>query len=419
MSKIVKLLLLALAVKIFVSLFVWHPDVRNHMDWGIRFWEYGPGRFYAPESNVWSFTWPNQPPGTVYIFAGAEKLFEAVFASFWFLNVNIPLFPSNIMLFFETNLYPAFLKLPSILADAGIAYLIYKIFKDQKKEKIGVFGAILFLTNPVIWYNSTIWGQTDAVINFFALLSFYFLLKRTLFLSLIAFLLSLYIKASLLIFAPIFLIVAIKQSYAARRWAVSIVACLGLVLFLTLPFSVNQNPAVYLFEVYQKKVFTEQLQVITANAFNIWAVVTGIHERPHSLTFIIFSYKIWGYFLFALAAIPASFLVWKKQDYRSVFWSLAIISFSSFMFLTNMHERYLYPFFIPATILAAENRKLLPAYWAVAGLNLVNLYNFWWTPKIVPLVDILSAGNRLLPRILGFVNFVLFIWFYRQFKKVK
>src|SRR5258706_5109024 len=128
----------ALVGRIILSFIIWHPDINNHIDWGIRFFQYGPAKFFAPETNVWSYTWPNQPPGTIYMFAGIRKLFEFLFGIFWTINVKVPVFPSAIITFFESNLYPALLKLPSIIADIGIAYLIYKLTKKT-------FAAILWL----------------------------------------------------------------------------------------------------------------------------------------------------------------------------------------------------------------------------------------------------------------------------------
>ncbi|UCG54653.1 MAG: hypothetical protein JSV32_00065, partial [Dehalococcoidia bacterium] len=186
---------------------------------------------------------------------------------------------------------------------------------------------------------------------------------------------------------------------------------------MTLPFS-RGEPFGWLINIYNKKVFTEQLQVITANAFNIWATLTGIHEQPHTLLLGPFSYQIWGLFLFGASLIYPLYLVFKKQDDKSIFWSLAIISFSSFMLLTNMHERYLYPLFPVFTILVVMDKKLLPYYWAVSGLSLINLYNFWWIPRIEWLVTLMSTRDRLMPRILGLVNFGLFVSFYTRFLRL-
>lgn len=414
MKKLIKILVIAFVFRLILSFIIWHPDVNNHVDWGIRFWEYGPAKFFAPETNVWSYTWPNQPPGTIYIFAAIRKLFEFVFNFFWWINVSVSIFPSGVITFFESNLYPALLKLPSILADLGIGYLIFRILSKNGNEKLGKLAAIVFLINPIIWYNSSVWGQTDSLVNFFALLAFVLLLERRLMVAILALSLSIYIKASLLIFIPIFLVLVIVQKHKALEVLTGVLLSLVIVLLLTLPFS-NGNPLVWLYYLYRDKVFTQQLQVITANAFNIWAALTGIHEKPHTLLAGPFTYQFWGNSLFALAYIPILYLVYKRKDYKSVFWALSIASFSSFMLLTNMHERYLYPFFPVFTIIAATTPSLWPVYWTVSGINLLNLYNFWWVPRIKLLIDFMSFGGRLMPRILGLLNFGLFAYLYSHF----
>lgn len=403
-KKLLWILAGAFLFRLILAFLVWHPDLNNHIDWGIRFWQYGPGKFFAPETNVWSYTWPNQPPGTIYLFAGIRKLFEFVFGLFWLINIKIPAFPSGIITFFESNLYPALLKLPSILADIGIAYLIFKLTRKS-------WAAVLWLVNPVIWYNSAVWGQTDALINFLALLSFYLLFKKKLVWAVLAMAFCLYTKASLAIFLPIFAIVAWRQKYRSSQYVLAVVGSLLAVGIATLPFS-RSEPFSWLVNLYQTKVFTQQLQVITANAFNIWASIAGIHERPQTLPFLGLTYQYWSYILFGLAFAPILYSVWKKQDARTVVWALALSSFSSWMLLTNMHERYLYPLFPYLTILVGMNLVSLYPYILVSLLSLLNLYNFWWMPEIGFIKSFLSFGDRLMPRVFGGVNLILLMYLF-------
>lgn len=413
-NKLFWILILAFVFRTILSFIVWHPDINNHIDWGIRFFQYGPAKFYAPESNVWSFTWPNQPPGSIYMFAVIRKLFEFVFSIFWWVNVKIPAFPSIIISYFESNLYPALLKLPSILSDLGIAVLIYKLVKMVKSEKLAILGSVIFLANPVIWYNSSVWGQTDAIINFFALLSFFFLLKKKLIPAVLALAVSFYIKISLVIFIPIFVIIALRQKYSVSEWLKSFGLSLLLIGIATLPFSKGE-PFGWLLSLYQNKVLGQQLQVITANAFNLWSMIAGIHERPQTLMLGPLTYQLWGTILFLVGYIPSLFLVYKRQDLKAIAWSLVLAAFSSFMLLTNMHERYLYPLFPAFTILSVLELSLLPLYWFVSGLNLLNLYNFWFVPKIKIIVDFLSFDNRIMPRILGGINFIAYLSIAKKF----
>ena len=161
--------------------------------------------------------------------------------------------------------------------------------------------------------------------------------------------------------------------------------------------------------------FVQQLHVITANAFNLWAGLTGTHEQPEILPYLGLTFRLWGLILFVIAYIPTLYLVYKKQDVKSVLWALSISAFSSFMLLTNMHERYLYPLFAPLTVLVVTSQISIFAYLLISGICLLNLYHLWWEPRIQVLIDFMSAGNRLVPRILGFLNFSLFLTFYKRF----
>ena len=401
------LIVFLLILRIIFSFVVWHPDLNNHADWGVRFFEYGASNVYSPDANVWSYTWPNQPPGTMYMFAGIRKMYEFVFKVFWQVNIKVPAFPSAIISYFETNLYPALLKLPAILSDFGIAYIIYKWTRKK-------WAGVLWLLNPVVWYNSTIWGQYDSVINLLALLSFYLLSKKKLNVSLLAFALSIYVKASLLIFAPIFLILALRQRYKIGNWMMAVGLSLLVILILTIPFT-DKNSLIWLYELYSKKIFVQQLHLITANAFNLWAAVAGIHERPDSLPFLGLTYKLWGYILFAISYVPLLIKVYKKQDLKTVVWVLALAAFSSFVLLTNMHERYLYPLFPYLTVLFAFGEVKVWKYWVISIISLLGMYNFWFMPRIESLVSFLSFGDRLTPRILGFLMFTLFLLLYKRF----
>lgn len=417
MKKAYIAIILILVIKIALSFSAYHDDLKNHMDWGIRFWQYGASGFYT--SNVWSFTWPNQPPGTIYIFALTRKIFESLFALFSFLHFSLKIFPGSLLLYLEQNLYPSVTKLPAILADFGIAFLIYKIIYHDLKmsRKKALIAAFMFILNPVVWYNSTIWGQYDSVINFFALLSFYLLNHKNLILAFLFFILSIYIKASLLIFLPVFLLISIKQKYKFKEYLSALLVSLFTVFILTIPFS-QAEPLTWLTYIYTHRVFNEQLQLITANAFNLWNLIAGIDAKPQTLNFLGANYQYYGYILTLFFSIPIFKLLLKKNDAKSAIWSLAVISFLTFMFLTNMHERYLYPLFPYMTILAVVYSELLPIYILVSIISLINLYNFWWVPDISFLVNILSAGGRLATRFLSAVNLMLFTYFYLHFLKI-
>jgi len=295
-----------------------------------------------------------------------------------------------------------------------MAYIIFKLVKEKLGEKRAQIAALVFLFNPAIWYNSIIWGQYDSVNNFFALLSFYYLLKRNLTGSTISFLISIYIKLSLIIFAPILLVVAIGQKYSFQTYNKSLVFTLIAFLLIFAPFS-QGNVFLWVYELYANRVSVVQLQLITANAFNLWAGIAGIHRMSHDILLGPLSYKLWGAILFTISSIPPAVLLIKDRGVESVFWALSIVTLSSFMLLTNMHERYLYPFFVVFLVVAIRNRRVMVYYVLFSLINILNLYNFWWIPRITILINFLSFSDRLVPRILGIAGTILFVYIYRDF----
>ena len=54
-------------------------------------------------------------------------------------------------------------------------------------------------------------------------------------------------------------------------------------------------------------------------------------------------------------------------------------------------------------------------YIAISLVALLGMYNFWFVPKIDLIVSFLSFENRLMPRILGFLMFAMFLNLYRLY----
>jgi len=73
-----------------------------------------------------------------------------------------------------------FLKLPNILADVGIGYLLINLPRDTKYEKAVLF---LWILNPYTIQISSIWGAFDPLCTFLTLYSVYLLSKKKFYLS--------------------------------------------------------------------------------------------------------------------------------------------------------------------------------------------------------------------------------------------
>ena len=416
-----KILLLALLVRIIFIFGPYHPDLGNHLDWGNRFWQYGPKSFYS--ESIWSVSWPNQPPGTMYLWALASLVNKLIFNFAWYLNLKIPVFPSTLIPFLQNHLHPALVKIPSVLAEVGIGWIIYSLIKlFSNQEKKALFGASLFLFNPVTIYNSAIWGQTDGLINFFSLLALFLFFKRKYFWAILSFMLSIYIKLSLIIFLPLFLLLFLREKIRLIKVVAYFLIAIFCLVIISLPF-VQGNAFNWLKNLYITRVFGGQGNMLTANAFNLWAIIFGIDfSRPDLGTFFGVTYKYWGIFLFGISYLLTLYGLFKKKFENQTFLlSFVLIALSSFMFLTNMHERYLYPAFPYLSILVGEGIISFGWYFVISFIHLLNLYNLWFYPRINFLINFLEFDGivKIFSLTLLFLLFFLFRFLIESRPKLK
>jgi len=98
-----------------------------------------------------------------------------------------------------------------------------------------------------------------------------------------------------------------------------------------------------------------------------------------------------------------------------------LIALSSFMFLTNMHERYLYPAFPYLSILVGEGIISFGWYFVISFIHLLNLYNLWFYPRINFLINFLEFGGivKIFSLTLLFLLFFLFRFLIENRPKLK
>lgn len=411
-SKIKKIIYIALIIRL-ILLFITasHPDITNHLDWGQKLWQYGPKIFY--EQIFWSVSWPNQPPASILLFGLIYKIYSLIFSFFSTINQSIPLFPSKIIPILEANLYIWLTKIPFILSDILIGFFIYKIVKILKNSKTAMVGMTIWLFNPAIIYNSTIWGQTDSLINLFIIISIYFFIQKKYFGWLFFYLFSLYFKLSLLIYLPIYFVISLSLIKQNKNIFIDISKAFVLWLILlfihNLPFKMDgKNFYQWIIYIYKTKVFDRQGDMLTGNAFNLWTIVYSINlsiKKDQLLYF--FKTSTLSYLLVSICYL---FSVINAYKTKKIISSLFLVSFFIFLFFTNIHERYLYPIFPLMSIITVINPKIISfkKYGLISLIHLLNLYNLWFYPNIDILKNILIFDNFLVPRILSFVLIYLY-----------
>ncbi len=414
-SKIKTILLIALLLRIFlVIVFSWHPDLLNHIDWGNRFLNLGARKIY--ENIFWGVSWLNQPLGTALLFASCAFLKNIIFSFFEFLNQNISIFPSSIIPILETNLHVWLVKLPFILADIGLGFLIYKIVY-KFKPKLATLAAAIFLFNPVLIYNSAIWGQTDSLINLLAISGFYFIFQKKYFAGIWLFLFGFLFKMSLIIYLPIFGLLLIKQIKDWKKMILPILLFIVFLFLIALPFKLDGFTSFrWLWYMYTNRVLVRQGSMLNGNAFNLWTLIFSIDLSKSEFTKVFgLSYQLIGRILFILSLIPICLKFIKtKLTISSLFSALVLSAFSCFIFMTNMHERYLYPIFplISVLLFVPKTKFNLKNLIILSVIHFLNLYNLWFYPQINLLKNFLISNNFLTCRVLSAILIIVYIKYF-------
>ena len=170
------------------------------------------------------------------------------------------------------------------------------------------------------------------------------------------------------------------------------------------------------------------------NAYNFWYLLLGPlkAEGNDQQILFLFSYRIWGYILFAISLMLTLFpliktillnikskhpFVISKSFVASIFLTAGLISLSFFFFSTEMHERYAHAAIIMLGIYSLIKNRYL-AYILVSLAYFLNLERIL---GYLNSVDHTSPifGSRFVASLYLLGIIICFVYLYDQFLKVK
>lgn len=402
----------AFLLRIVFLLSAHHGDLNNNISWGQILVERGSVGYY--EGKVWPYSAPNQPPLTILMFGGLMYLYSFIEKLVRDLNNSYSLFPSQFIWFWEQHGKDILVKIPSVLADLAIGYLIYKYFVKLKRGVVAVGLSALWLFNPVIWFNSSIWGQTDSIVNLVGLLGVLALTEKKLLRSTIWFTLSILFKGSLFVLAPVLLFFAVGQKYSIKIWIKAALVSIVIMYFICLPFYPSITLPVWLYNLYINQFLPGEIGFLTANAFNFWWLVDS-GKTLDSNIYLGLSARIWGFLLSITGIVVLLNYLRNKLDNKSVFLALSVSALITFLFMTRIHERYLYPFFPTGTIVLGFMPQLLIPYILLSLVHVFNLFHLFPMPWQIDLKFLYNI-NFFVP-LLAMSNLALLLWIIKVIKK--
>ncbi|WP_052339475.1 glycosyltransferase family 39 protein [Gorillibacterium massiliense] len=298
-------------------------------------------------------------------------------------------------------------KLPAILADLGIAWLLYRLGAKRLGSSAGFGMALLILFNPAFIVDSAAWGQVDSFFTLFILASFLLLTSNRWEWAAVLFALAVLIKPQALIFTPAILY-PVFQQWNWRRFLTSVGYAAGTFLLLILPFSIHKGNLRWIIDLYQSTL--SQYNYTTLNAFNLYTLL-GMNFQSADTKLIFMSVQTWGNLFIVAAVFLTALLYFSKRTVhpaKTIYTALLLIVMV-FMLAAKMHERYMFPalgLLLIAYLFSKDKRflHLFAAFSITQYLNMHHVLHYVYQGQsAIPKLD-----NMLLA--VSLVNLLLFIW---------
>lgn len=235
------------------------------------------------------------------------------------------------------------LKLFPILCDLGTGCLIYVIAKKRFSEGMSLAVTAIYVLNPVIVLNSSVWGQVDGVFTLAVLASVYLCMEQKRIPAYFVFCIGVLLKPQTMIFGPILIFTIIEQVFLKDfntkkmlRDLIGGIAAIGTMFLLAAPFGLDKVIPQYVDTL-------GSYQYCSVNAYNFW-VILGKNWAAQTDKFLFLECRTWGT-LAILAAVGLSAWIFfrGKEEKSKYFLSMAALVSVMFLFSVRMHERYLFP----------------------------------------------------------------------------
>ena len=320
------IIILGLVVRIVLGLRLrdFHSDTGLFFEWAESIYKNGPGYLYE-NTNC------DYPPGYMYVL--------------WVLGMIIEWLKSIVA---EYKWMVMVLKIPSIITDVLTGVLLYKIASEKQTQGKAMLIMCLYIFNPAVILNSSVWGQVDSILAFMVLLTVYFVYRKKMCLSYLSFCIGFFIKPQIIFIAPVILLGIIENvfvdSFSLKKLLKHLGCGLASILFcvvLCLPFNL-------LSVIVQYRDTISSFPLATMNAYNFWALLGLNYESQETEWLFNVPVYIWGYFFIICLCLMVAYLWFyfykKRKSKQSFYYYLAaLLIVGVFTLSVRMHERYMFP----------------------------------------------------------------------------
>jgi hypothetical protein len=288
----------------------------------------------------------------------------------------------------------ALARVPTIVADVALAFLLHSIIlKKSNDEFLARAAAMLWLFNPITFYDTAVQGHFESEWLVFVLLAYIWHEEnRPVGLPAIALALAVLFKQVAIIFAIPIWISFIFQPSALKKLALSLFAFVLVVVIVCLPYLLYSNDFLYM-----NLTYVENVPVQTQSWLVAWLGIT--RDAPNALTsdFFLLRYQTW---VTILAAAALSFFATRRH--WNVYLTAALIAIAFFLTSKKVMGYYyvmLFPFLFVELLPRKRSDLAFTALVATTYISLSPYYAAWT-----------NHTHWWIYAVLGIINSGFFVW---------
>lgn len=359
-----------------------YPGYQNDMNcfigWSDHMFQNGPGGFYTDEM----FT--DYPPVYMYVL--------------WLIGAVRNIIPMSDM---ATTLI---LKLPAIICDLLIGALLYNLANRKIGKYSAYFVTVLWLFNPAVFINASLWGQVDSVFTILVFIVLLLVTEKKLIPSFFIFGVAVMLKPQSLFYTPILLLAVAEETIYPVFKPKELLKYVGFgvlaILFalaICVPFGLSNVINQYIGTL-------SSYQYGSVNAYNMWAAF-GFNwaNLTPVMSFI-------GTTMIVAVVIAAALFFFNIKSESKYFWLGGFICFGVFVLAVKMHERYAYPvmlLLLAGFVLDSKSKQKMWLYLAVTATQIINT---GYVLFIVLDGKSLAQNEKATASVVGFITLGVFVW---------
>ena len=281
-----------------------------------------------------------------------------------------------------------------VLAAAG-GLIAYKL---TKKGWAGVVAYGILFLSPLVWMNSSLWAQCDAIYVSLILLALLCLFKEKYVRTFIFVGLAFAIKLQTIFILPFLLFVW----FAKRKFSIVYFGLVPLTMYLVnIPAFLLGRDVWSVFSVYIEQ--TGSYKQMYANYPGFWAVFVDDASAPE--VYGILSKVAIALTVLALAMHMLYWFVRKVELNRENLLCMAfVLTYTTVFFLPAMHERYGYLYEVLAIVISVTTKRMIGGAIFLQVISLVTYSCYLF-------------GTLYDVRLLAIFNCVIYVWYVIAFSK--